>query len=267
MSERKVRSFSPDDLRSFGTEFVRKTLPRDVQLLTLVSEGEGGCWADLAEYLRGHYTPKRQAKILEQFFGPEGINFHNGEELARFLTLINNIKLFSPTSRPSSGYITRYVNQHLAAADESDRPKVKIKVISDDWEEAENAARCVVAADGGSWFMHSPLFGHKKLFDTALNTGRINEFCTAENVACSAVSKAAYESANENNTWSVRNVVTGISSVTAAYITVQDLMRGKGGSPQSNPSMPLVHLLKRGIVPIGIVDEEYVVFVPPIKEK
>ena len=65
---------------------------------------KSGRWSKIANDMR-NYSLNVQQALARDFFGKEGANFPNGEELADFLVRINNIKWFGRPDRSEGSYI------------------------------------------------------------------------------------------------------------------------------------------------------------------
>ena len=222
-------------LKQFGAEAVCEVLPSDEILPKMFEMGDV---RGVARQLREHHPEHLQERVFSEIFSNK-LQTPNGEKLAAFLTLANNIN-WQETSGIAFSSMERLVEEHLKA---SKSEVIPVKVASD-----------VPTALRATWNNYS----------------RENSRVDMAQRMSQAISTSDFvrELGGHMAMVAVLNMVPKIEGQRgldiqfdflrcAQWIVLEDIMTQKGF--EENPFKPLVELHKKGLWPIGVFEGNFLV--------
>lgn len=235
----------------------------------------------------------RQEELFVDFFTQKVEGFPNGEKAGAFLAEVNNINWFSPTKTVDKKLLQEHVDTHLQALNLCS--SLPVRLIKNDWGSAwkmerehkqgiwrlsSEAAR--TAGWDATWVAKWQIAKSKVINISQLTQARDEEIHAIRIMVGKVIKRAAFAAPAfkdmvrifikrsdeaDKVPWVVEQALENVwhDTVDAAqWIVVEDLMP-KAGYTKGNPFLPLIEIYKLGYWPIGPVEDEFVIFSPPIK--
>lgn len=204
----------------------------------------------------------KQRNLLVAFF-TEGVrSFPNGETLGETMAEIINISLLQPTKEPNPSLLQKLFNEHLFRLNSLPIP---LRIIENDWFAAKEAVGCVrrnEAIFAVETVMRDVV--RKAERSTVAAKARIMTRSAAEVTISEAVRNEGRNVEWEAASDIIRRCGHDFVGI-ANWVTVMDLMPQRGYD-KGNPFESLIKIYKLGCCPIGVVNHEFVIFVPPVQQ-
>jgi len=228
----------------------------------------------------------RQEKLLKDFFEQEINDLHNSEKLASFLAMINNASWFAPSQNPDITALQKHVDSYFFGLNH--HPFLRVRLIDRDWKKAWEAEKFIVR-----WLNNLSINNSKiiELNSIKIEQSRIENHLIRFNQKSEtkAVLEIAAEAAKQTMRASLKNSsrnsfshyyrntqwkpkvmeqmaanVRDDAVLAAKWIIAEDKMQNIGYT-NGNPYLSLIEIYNLGFWPIGPVEDNFVIFVPPPK--
>lgn len=228
---------------------------------------KSGRWSKIANHMRNYPLDVQQA-IARDFFGREGANFPNGEELADFLVRINNIKWFARPGMFEGSYIEKLQEKVNRLTRDLNLGNNQMQIIWGDWGRT-HIPGINEQIDESIDAMKVPVF------DALKKSGRWQAAAVAMDAAEGCVNVAIHTGWHltrdiSGRAWGAARSIAANASIYAKFavtnIIAHDVlapeMRRTAAFQKSNPVKAVFEIYELGAVPVGLDNERFVVFRP-----
>ncbi len=228
---------------------------------------KNGRWSKIANDMRNYSLDVQQA-LARDFFGREGANFPNGEELAEFLVRINNIKWFARPDTSEGSYIEKLQKKVNQLTRDLNLGNKQMQIIWGDWERT-HIPGINEQIDERIDAMKVPVF------DALKKSGRWQVASVAMDAAEGCVNVAIHTGWKltrdiSGRAWGAARSMAANASIYAKFavinIMAHDVLvsnrRRTVAFLKSNPVKAAFDIYELGAVPIGLDNERFVVFRP-----